>query len=156
VSIFGIIYLLRYRAVVLAHMASVLAVWGWLTLPGRLVADFYDLSLAQVSNRQEAIAISERASGYAGYVIMDVPELLGVLGLVLLGVALWRAEFAPPWVPIVLLLGLAIGLVIGVSAWFGSLLVGLGYLGVKVLRMTDDEWARGVGQVTQEAIHATS
>ena len=34
--------------------------------------------------------------------------------------------------------------------------LGLGYLGVKVLRMTDDEWARGVGQVTQEAIHATS
>jgi hypothetical protein len=40
---------------------------------------------------------------------------------------------------IILLLGLAIGLVIGVSAWFGSLLVGLGYLGVKVLKMTDDE-----------------
>ena len=43
-----------------------------------------------------------------------------------------------------MLLGVAIGVAIGVSALYGGLFVGLGYLGVKVLRMTDDEWERGV------------
>jgi hypothetical protein len=124
-------------------------------------------TLLSACPRLSLLATSREALGVEGEFRWTVPPLsvphgtpsstrLGVLGLVLLGVALWRAEFAPPWVPIVLLLGLAIGLIIGVSAWFGSLLVGLGYLGVKVLRMTDDEWARGVGQVTEEAIHATS
>jgi DNA-binding SARP family transcriptional activator len=124
-------------------------------------------TLLSACPRLSLLATSREALGVEGEFRWAVPPLsvphgtpsstrLGVLGLVLLGVALWRAEFAPPWVPIVLLLGLAIGLIIGVSAWFGSLLVGLGYLGVKVLRMTDDEWPRGVGQVTEEAIHATS
>jgi hypothetical protein len=60
VGIFGIIHLLRHRAVVLGHIAGVLAVWDCVTFPGLLVSDFYDLSLAQSSNRQEAIAILER------------------------------------------------------------------------------------------------
>src|SRR3712207_3086735 len=100
VGIFGIIHLLRHRAVVLAHVAGVLAVWGWVTLPGLLVSDFYDLSLAQWGNRQDAIAISERAEGYVGGAILGIPVLLGMFGLILLCVALWRARFAPLWVPL--------------------------------------------------------
>jgi hypothetical protein len=41
VGIFGIIHLLRHRAVVLGHIAGVLAVWGWVTFPGLLISDFY-------------------------------------------------------------------------------------------------------------------
>ncbi len=147
VGTFGILHLLRHRAVVLGHVAGVLAVWGWVTFPGLLISDFYDLSLAQWSNRQEAIAISDRAEGYVGSAIMGIPVLLGVIGLVLLGVALWRARFAPLWVPIVLLLGLAIGffgpptVVFFTTGWV-LWLVALGYVGLKILRMSDEVWAR--------------
>lgn len=42
VSIFGMVHLLCSRAVVLGHIAGALAVWGWVTMPGLLVSDFYD------------------------------------------------------------------------------------------------------------------
>jgi hypothetical protein len=75
---------------------------------------------------------------------------LGLLGLVLLGVALWRARFAPLWVPVVLLAGTLIAQFgpPGVISWAlgtGLWLASLGYVGLKILRMTDDEWERGVG-----------
>jgi F0F1-type ATP synthase membrane subunit c/vacuolar-type H+-ATPase subunit K len=150
VGIFGIIHLLRYRAVVLGHIAGVLAVWGWVTLPGLLVSDFYDLSLAQWSNRQDAIAISERAGGYIGNAVIGIPVVLGLLGLVLLGVALWRARLAPLWMPVVVLAGTIITQFgpPGAVSWAlgtGLLLASLGYVGLRILRMTDDEWERGVG-----------
>jgi hypothetical protein len=154
VGIFGIIHLLRHRAVVLAHIAAVLAVWGWVTLPGLLVSDFYDLSLAQWTNREDAIAISNRAQGYVGGAILGIPVLLGMIGLILLGVALWRARFAPLWVLLLLFIGFAMSFVappsvlpLGVSFTISIALslAALGYVGLRILRMTDDEWERGVG-----------
>ena len=154
VGVFGIIHLLRHRAVVFGHVAGVLAVWGWLTLPGVLASAYYDLSLAQWRNRQAAITIHDRAEGYIGSAIMGIPVPLGVLGVVLLGVALWRARVAPLWVPVVLLLGLAIiafgpygsvGWTIGNALW----LVALGFLGLKILRMSDEDWARPASRVSE-------
>ena len=154
VGIFGIIHVLRHRAVVLAHVAGVLAVWGGVTFPGLLISDFYDLSLAQWSNRQEAIAISDRAEAYVGSAIMGVPVLLGTIGVLLLGVALWRARFVPVWVPVVLLLGWIIGfwgpptVVFFTTGWALSL-VALGYVGLKILQMSDEDWARPASKVDE-------
>jgi hypothetical protein len=152
VGVFGIIHLLRHRAVVLGHVAGVLAVWGWITFPALLISDFYDLSLAQWSNRQEAIAISDRAEDYVGSAVMGVPVILGVIGMVLLGVALWRARIVPLWVPVVLLLGLAIGgppTVVFFTSWWALWLVALGYVGLKILHMSDEDWARPASKVSE-------
>jgi hypothetical protein len=151
VGIFGIIHLLRHRAVVLGHVAGVFAVWGYVTLPGLLVTDFYDLSLAQWSNRQDAIAISDGVGRYVGFFIMFIPAVvLGLLGVVLLGVALWRARFAPVWVPGFLLGAVAMAFfgphgVVSFAIGSALSLAALGYVGLKILRMPDDEWERGVG-----------
>jgi hypothetical protein len=148
VGVFGMMHLLRRRAVVLGHVAGALAVWGWVSLPGMLSVDFYDLSLARYADREAAIGISDRAGGYAGSAVMGVPVLLGILGLVLLVVALWRAGFVPAWVPAVLFVGTAASFVgpptavyftVGTAAWLAS----LGYVGSKMLRMSDEEWERG-------------
>ena len=162
VGIFGIIHVLRHRAVVLGHVAGVLAVWGWVTLPGLLVSDFYDLSLAQWSNRQDAIAISEGGGNYVGAAIMGIPALLGMIGLLLLGVALWRARFAPVWVPAVLVLGWIISFlgpptVVFFTTGWALWLVALGYVGLKILRMSDEDWARPaskVGEVKKNSLRA--
>jgi hypothetical protein len=149
VGIFGILHLLRHRAVVLAHVAGVLAVWGWVTLPGLLVSDFYDLSLAQWGNRQDAIAISHGVERYVGFFIMFISAVvLGLLGMVLLGVALWRARFAPVWVPGFLLGAVAMAFfgphgVVSFAIGSALSLAALGYVGLKILRMSDDEWERG-------------
>ncbi len=163
VGIFGMIHLIRRRAVVLGHVAGVLAVWGWVTLPGLLVTDFYDLSLAQSANRQEAVIISDRAQNYAGAAVQGIPVLLGFVGLVLLLVALWRARFAPVWVPPAVLAGMVAFsfagrtgevsssmVVAGVAT--GLMLVGLGYVGLKMLRMSDEEWEQGKSPAGEPAL----
>lgn len=149
VGIFGMIHLLRRRALVLGHVGAVLAVWGWVTLPGLLVTDFYDMSLAEYSNRQDAIAISERAGSYVGGAILGIPVVLGLLGLVLLGIALWQAKLAPAWVPVLLLANVVQNFVAppGTVSWaIGMLpfLVALGYVGLKILGMSDEQWEHGM------------
>src|SRR3954465_5724689 len=44
VSVFGMVHLVRSRAVVLSHIGGALAVWGWVTTPGPPSSDFYVLS----------------------------------------------------------------------------------------------------------------
>lgn len=153
VGIFGMIHLLRRRALVLGHVGAVLAVWGWVTLPGLLVTDFYDMSLAEYGNRQDAIAISERAGSYVGGAILGIPVLLGMVGLVLLGIALWRAKLVPMWVPVLLLANVVQNFVAppGTVSWaigVAPFVVALGYVGLKILGMSDEEWERGASPVT--------
>lgn len=161
VGIFGMIHLLRRRAVALGHVAGALAIWGWVTMPGLLITDFYDLSLAEALGPREGAAIAERGQDYAGAAIMGVPVLLGVVGLLLLSVALWRSGFAPAWVPLVLLVGNAAGFYDAYSlafftTWWALWLVALGYVGLKVLRMSDEDWERGVPPATGETVGAGS
>ena len=158
VSIFGMIHLLRSRAVVLGHIAGTLAVWGWVTMPGLLVSDFYELSLAESLGPEQGATIVDRAEEYAGSAVMGIPVLLGMVGLLLLAVALWRAGFAPAWVPLVLLIGFASGFynaysLVFITIWWALWLVALGYVGLKVLRMSDDEWEHG-GVSTNETVGA--
>ena len=147
VSIFGMVHLLRSRAVVLGHMAGALAVWGWVTMPGLLVSDFYDLSLAELLGPEQGGTVVDRTDEYVGSAIVSIPVLLGMVGLLLLAVALWRAGFAPAWVPLVLVIGFAAGFydaysLIFFTVWWALWLVALGYVGLKVLRMSDEEWER--------------
>jgi hypothetical protein len=161
VSIFGMMHLLRSRAVALGHAAGALAVWGWVTMPGLLISDFYDLSLAEALGTQQGAAVSDRAGEYAGAAVMGVPVLLGMVGLLLLAVALWRAGFAPAWVPLVLLVGNAAGFYDAYSlafftVWWALWLVALGYVGLKVLRMSDEDWERGEAPTMGRTVGAGS
>jgi len=157
VGIFGMMCLLKRRAVVLGHVAGVLAIWGWVTLPGLLSVDFYDLSLGQAANREEAIVISERAGEYPGAAVLDFPVLVGFLGLVLLCVALWRARFAPAWVPVVLVAGLVVTFVtppaaVSFTIGFGLMFAALGYVGIGILRMSDEEWEQGTSLAPEPVV----
>ena len=156
VGVFGMLHLLRRRAVVLGHVAGALAIWGWVSLPGMLSVDFYDLSLGESADRGAAVAISDRAGEYTGAAVMGVSVLLGIVGLLLLVVALWRAGFVPLWSPAVLFAGTAASFVlppgalsftIGTAAW----LLTLGHVGLKMLRMSDEEWKRGAAPACEKA-----
>ena len=161
VSVFGMIHLLRSRAVVLGHVAGALAVLGWVTMPGLLITDFYDLSLAESLGPERGATIVDRVDEYAGSAVMGVPVLLSMVGLLLLAVALWRAGAAPAWVPLVLLVGNAAGFYDAYSlafftTWWALWLVALGYVGLKVLRMSDEDWERGAAPATGETVGAGS
>ena len=161
VSIFGMIHLLHSRAVVLGHVAGTLAIWGWVTMPGLLLTDFYDLSLAESLGPERGAPVVERVDEYVGSAVMGVPVLLGMVGLLLLAVALWRAGAAPAWVPLVLLVGNAAGFYDAYSLafftiWWALWLVALGYIGLKVLRMSDEVWERGVAPTMGRTVGAGS
>lgn len=105
----------------------------------------YDLSLAQFDDRSAAVAISERAGEYAGSSVLGMPVLFGFVGLTLLTFALWRAGFAPLWVPVVFVAGFAMAFfgpvgVVSFTVGFALASIALGYVGMKILRMTDEEW----------------
>jgi hypothetical protein len=73
-----------------------------------------------------------------------------VIGLILLAIACWRSGVVPVWAALALLVSAVVGF-IGESKGveiltFVFLTVGLGAIGMKVLGMSDDEWAaRGSG-----------
>ena len=54
------------------------------------------------------MVISKRAGAYPGADVLGCPVLFGYLGLVLLCVALWRARFAPAWLPVVPIAGFSV------------------------------------------------
>ena len=119
--------------------------------------DFYDLSLGQASSRQEAVAISERAGEYPGAAVLGSLVLAGFLGLLLLCVALWRARSAPAWVPVVLLAGFAFTFVAPPAAVpftirFELMSATLGYVGLKMLGMSDEEWEHGVSPAPEPVV----
>lgn len=160
VGIFGILHLLRRRAVVLGNIAGALAVWGWVSLPGLLVTDFYDLALAQSLGPREGAQISERAGESVGGAVLGIPVMLGMVGLVLLGFALWRAKLAPVWVPIALLVGFAMEFVapqsvppqVSFTVWFVLWLAALGYVGLKILGMSNEEWEHGASPADEAVV----
>ena len=69
----------------------------------------------------------------------------GFLGLPVLVAAVWRAGFAGWWVPAVVAAGYLGSFLVEygpVTAFFWTVpVIGLGWLGVKVLRMGDEAWA---------------
>ena len=148
VGIFGIIHLLRNRAVVLGHIGGVLAVVGAISFAALVATTFYDIALAESPDREAAVAIYDSLEDTAGFFVVLIPALIGTaLGLLLLAIGLWRARIAPVWVPIVVLAGLVLVSIgtdlVPVAIGNALLLAALGYVGAKVLGMGNDEWERG-------------
>src|SRR5262249_28595729 len=110
----GIMHLARRASPKLAHIGGALAVFGLATLPGLLVTDFYDLSLAQHLDRAQSVAISDATQeGWAG-AVMGLSAIAPMFfGLVILMIAAWRARVAPAWMAPVLTLGLLLPFVSG-------------------------------------------
>jgi hypothetical protein len=68
-----------------------------------------------------------------------------VLGNILVGIALWRRGVLPIWGPAALALAVVVGFISEESRLLGTLafvllLVAYGYLGLKLLGMSEEEW----------------
>ena len=116
-------------------------------LSGLLVTDAYDLSIAQHLPVAQALAVEDGIS-LPGMLAIALPSAFGtIFGLVLVLAAMWRARWTS-FVPMVLMLA---GWVIGygahtlVRAGSGATLVAIALVlvGVRVLRMSDREFATG-------------
>ncbi len=145
-TVFVLARLARRRSPKLAAAAVVLGVLGS-GLSGLLVTDAYDLSIAQHLSLAQAVAVEDGIS-LPGMLAIALPSAFGtIFGLVLVLAAMWRARWTS-WLPMVLMLA---GWVIGygahtlVRAGSGATLVAIALVtvGVRVLRMSDQEFASG-------------
>ena len=126
-------------------IAGLLAATG---LPGALVTDFYDLAIRQTLSAEQAVATSEAAQASPLAASFIIPSFWGLLvGVVVAGLAAWRARFMPWW-PVVLMIGAfffgAAPTVLGGSISGSGMMILMVAVGVQVLRMTGQEWATGI------------
>jgi hypothetical protein len=145
-AVFVLARLARRRSPRLAAAGLVLGVLGS-GLSGLLVTDAYDLTIAQHLPMAQALAV-EDGMPLGGMLAIALPTAFGtIFGLVLVLVAMWRARWMS-WAPALIMLA---GWVAGygahtlVRAGIGMLLVtvALTITGVRVLRMSDQEFATG-------------
>jgi hypothetical protein len=120
-------------------------------LSGLLVTDLYDLSIARHVGTAAGSPISEMKDvpfatvGIVGMAVLSAFPL--IIGLTLLAGAMRRARLAPLWPTIVIFGGFfsAFGAhdMLRSCAGFGAVFVGICFLGITVLRMSDERFAYG-------------
>ena len=142
--------LARRGARKLSAVGIVLAILGS-GLSGLLVTDLYDLSVARHAGVVGGAPISNMDGvplAGLGFVTLGLLTSLGmVVGLVLLAAAMRRARLAPLWPSIAIFAGFAVGFgahtLLRTAAGFGAICVALAFLGIKVMRMSDERFAFG-------------
>ena len=144
--VLGIVHLVKERGVGLAHVGALLAGLG---LFGHAVysgAQFVAIEIAQADSLEafERFQKSPLLNPFTGFGFIGF-----LLGFILLSLALWRGGVVPGWFPAVFIVSLileffASGAFPPAAIVAGVVFVGvLGWLGVKVLRMSDREWETG-------------
>ncbi|MEV0630031.1 hypothetical protein [Nonomuraea wenchangensis] len=148
-GVIGLVHLVRRKGVVLANLAGAVTVIGLINFSSLMISDFFDIVLFQALPVEQAEKIMQDAAQPAMIAAWQLPGMIGsFLGLVLVAVAYAWGGRAGWWFPVAVLAGIVIWLV-GASQWnlvlgLGGpviLLVVFGYAGVRMIRMTDAEWA---------------
>jgi hypothetical protein len=150
--VFGLIHILSERGVVLGHLGGGLILLGNIT---GVVLGGLNLALWAMS----APGI-DRSAMVAPLTVMGQSPVLGLLisghdifalGILLLGIGLWRAGVAPRWAGICIFLAVIVDVAAGIA--FGDslivsvlsdalLIIGFGSLGWELLTESDKKWQR--------------
>lgn len=147
VGLAGVAHLLRHRTPVLAALGAGLAVLGGF---GHAVYGGVNLVMLQMADDPTNVATHVdvlKGTGSGPAVPFMAMGLLGtVLGLVLLGVAVWRADLGPRWLGPVLVAFVVVEFAgAGLSVWAGYasavlFLLGFSTLALSVARSRTDAW----------------
>lgn len=131
----------RRRGSWLANVAGVLALLGISTMPGFILADFYDSSIGQLFGVDGALQVEERMGEMWALIAMASTGALGlVLALPVATLAAWRAGLLPWWGVAAPTAGIVVGfLVLGPTVVAGiALTAGFVVLAVALARMDPD------------------
>lgn len=146
IGLLGLAHVCRFRAPVLTAIATPLVLWGMWGFGNVLAMGYVSGTVApSVLSVADAVALNDGLADQPGVVATAlVPHLVGsFLGLILLGVAAWRARAVPR--P-------AVALLIAFLVWdfllppLGPvdphvlLVLAWGWMGVHLLRMSHAEW----------------
>ncbi|WP_030916526.1 hypothetical protein [Streptosporangium amethystogenes] len=143
-GIIGMIHLIRHQGVVFGHLAGGLALLGVVNFSGLMLGDFFYSRLERALPPAQGEMLAEQAFADPGATFgFQIPGFLGLLGLFLLGLALAYAGHGPWWAPFAIIAGVFGTLVFPIGTVVGGLLylAGSGVIGLRMLRMSDAEWA---------------
>lgn len=142
--------LAQRRAPILALIGVVLLVAGYLALP--IVNNDALVRVAAEPDRSVGVRLLDSANSLGPVIAAGVIFVVGhIVGLILIGAALWRARAIPAWAAIVLIASQPLHLVFAVivpnhlldaGAWSLTAL-GLLVAALRVLRTSDDDWDLG-------------
>ena len=146
----GLIHLFRGRGVTFGQLAASLVAVGSAAGVGSYVfaATEYEMATGDGVDRATLVRFVEQAEGTGIFLPVFILFVAGiVLGLILLGIAVWRRRIAPVWAGLLIVAA-------GMLAFFAEggalaiasralLLAGLGWTGVALLGMSDAQWEAG-------------
>ncbi|GGP78817.1 hypothetical protein [Streptosporangium pseudovulgare] len=142
----ALMHVMRRRAAVFGHIMGPLVALGFVNLSGLLLSDPVEWWLGRHYSPEEAQRIMNEMMDLPGFVFgFQMPWIfLAVFGLPVLLAGVWRAGFAHWWVPLVAGIGYVTSMLVEygpvtVVLWAAPV-VALGSLGVKMLRMSREEW----------------
>jgi len=152
-AVLGLLHLLRTRGALLGHIGC-----GFVLAGAVGAAAYRGVNLAQLQVVESGLKQGQLLTAFGqpslGSVLVMLISAIGlVIGYALLAVGLWRTRAAPRGASALILaflvvdiVGLATGGNKGVLLVAHTLLlVGLGWIGVKMLAMTDAQWRAEVG-----------
>lgn len=136
--------LVRRRGGWLAGAGGVLAFLAITTVPGFLLADFYDSAIGQNFGADGALAVEESMTGMWALIAMASSGVLGLLlCLPVAGAAAWWAGLVPWWAPVAATVGIVAGFVVIGANVPGATVMAAGFVVVSVAlaRIDRAAWA---------------
>lgn len=146
-GLFGVLHRIRGRGVVYGHVAALLLTFGSImtVVMGTIQLLTYEMTAPGLDRASMARLLDAVNNDHA----ITLPMVLGTnflfsIGLILLGVAVWRSHVAPWWSALAVILFPVLGyLPGGLAALAGSFAVGavgFGVIGARLLTCTDADW----------------
>ncbi len=149
----GLLHFFRGRGVTFGQLAAGLLTLG--SVAGIVSYGFgaieYEMATREGVDRPALATFVDQAEESVILLPIFIMFILGVvIGLILLGIAAWRRGIVPIWAALLIVAAgiltfAASGGVISIIS-FVALLAGLGWLGVTLLRMSDEDWDAGAAQ----------
>lgn len=146
-AVLGVLHLVRDRTPVLGHIAAAFGVLGALGHMGFVTYALVVYEASAAGSPGEMAALLDRLDEGASVVLLPLIMSFAI-SLLLMAIALYRARVVPRWVMLLVIAAFVIELgapgdVIALSAIKqGLAALAFGYVGVRVLRMSDAAWRR--------------
>ena len=147
-AVLGLLHLLRTRGAILGHIGCGFVLVGAVGAAAYRGINLGQLQVVESSLKQGQVLTAFGQPSLGSVVVMLISAIGLVIGYALLAVGLWRTRAAPRGASglivaflVVDIVGLAAGGNKGVLLVAHTLLlVGLGWIGVKILAMSDAQW----------------
>jgi hypothetical protein len=152
-AVLGLLHLLRARGALLGHIGCGFVLAGAVGAAAYRGVNLAQLQVAQSALDQGQVLAAFGQASLGSVVVMLISAIGLIVGYALLAVGLWRTRAAPRGASALIVAFLVVDIVgLGAGGNKGVLLVahtlllvGLGWIGVRMLAMSDAQWRAEVG-----------